>query len=337
MPLVSTTLPGTMKVIEITRPGAPEVLQLSVRPLPMPGKHELLIKVVAAGVNRPDIMQRQGLYPPPPGASDLPGLEIAGEIVATGAEVRHFQPGVNVCALVTGGGYAEYCLVHESSALPVPEGLSLTEAAALPETFFTVWVNVFQRGKLTAGETILVHGGTSGIGITTIILAKAFHARVIVTVGSETKRQAALKAGADAAINYHTEDFVSEVKRLTQGKGANIIVDLIAGEYAAKNMQAAAVEGRLIQIGVQGGTISALNIMPLMLKRLTWSGTTLRSRSIEDKAAIARDLKTHVWPLLAAGKIKLCIFKTFALEQAAEAHRLMESSQHIGKIVLLTE
>lgn len=331
---VADHTPNQMQVIEITAAGEPEVLQPAMRAVPTPAAGEILVKVIAAGVNRPDVMQRQGSYPPPAGASDLPGLEIAGEVVACGAGVQRWRPGDTVCALVAGGGYAQYCVVHESNALPVPQGLSLVEAAALPETFFTVWVNVFQRGKLSAGETVLIHGGTSGIGSVATLLAKAFCVKVIVTVGSEAKRQAALALGADAAINYRTEDFVAEVQRLTEGKGANVIVDLIAGDYAEKNMQATAVEGRIVQIGVQGGKIRELNIMPLMMKRLTWSGTTLRARSIEDKAAIARDLEARVWPLLDAGKIKPLIHKTFSLTQAAEAHRLMESSEHIGKIML---
>ncbi|WP_075181831.1 NAD(P)H-quinone oxidoreductase [Pantoea sp. 1.19] len=328
-------LPETMKVMAITAPGAPEVLTLEERPVPQPGAGELLVRIAAAGVNRPDVMQRQGSYPPPPGASDLPGLEFAGEVVAIGAEVKHYRPGDSVCALVAGGAYAEYAVVHESNALPVPAGLSLVEAAALPENFFTVWVNLFQRAKLAAGETVLIHGGTSGIGSVSTMLARAFGARPLVTVGSADKCRAALRFGADAAINYREQDFVAEVKRLTDDRGADVIVDLIAGDYAARNMQAAAVEGRIVQIGVQGGVINQLNIMPLMMKRLTWSGTTLRARSVADKAAIARDLLAQVWPLLSSGQIKPHIFNTFPLAEAARAHRLMESSEHIGKIMLV--
>ncbi|OFS98344.1 zinc-binding dehydrogenase [Serratia sp. HMSC15F11] len=326
--------PGTMKAIEISQPGAPEVLVVTERPMPVPQAGELLVKIAAAGVNRPDVLQRQGNYAPPPGASDIPGLEIAGEVVAIGEGVTHFALGDRVCALIAGGGYAEYCTVHESNALPVPAGLSLTEAAALPETFFTVWVNVFQRGHLKAGETVLIHGGTSGIGTVATMLAKAFCAQVITTVGSEEKRQASLALGADVAINYRSEDFVARTKDATDGKGADVIVDLIAGDYVAKNYQAAAMEGRIVQIGTQNGVVKELNLMPLLLKRLTHPGSTLRSRSVADKAQIAADLHEKVWPLLERGVLKPQIFKTFPLEQAAAAHALMESSEHIGKIML---
>lgn len=328
------SLPGSMKAIEISQPGEPEVLVVTERPLPTPQAGEILVKVAAAGVNRPDVLQRRGNYAPPPGTSDIPGLEIAGEVVALGEGVQRYALGDKVCALIAGGGYAEYCKVHESNALPVPVGFSMVEAAAIPETFFTVWVNVFQRGHLKAGETVLIHGGTSGIGTVATMLAKAFCAHVITTVGSEDKRQASLALGADVAINYRSEDFVERTKSATDGKGADVIVDLIAGDYLAKNYQAAAMEGRIVQIGTQNGVVKELNLMPLLLKRLTHTGSTLRSRSVEDKGQIAAELLEKVWPLLERGVLKPQIFKTFRLEQAAEAHALMESSEHIGKIML---
>lgn len=332
--MTATRLPEQMRVIEIAATGGPEMLQPAMRPLPEPAAGEILVRVAAAGVNRPDVLQRRGHYAPPPGASDIPGLEIAGEVVAVGEGVQHYRIGDSVCALIAGGGYAEYCRVHESNALPVPAGLSMTEAAAIPETFFTVWVNVFQRGHLQAGETVLIHGGTSGIGTVATLLAKAFCAHVITTVGSEEKRAASLALGADVAINYRTEDFVEQTMKATNGKGANVIVDLIAGEYVAKNYQAAAMDGRIVQIGTQNGVVKELNLMPLLLKRLTHTGSTLRARSVQDKAQIAADLRQKVWPLLERGAVKPHIFQTFPLEQAADAHRLMESSAHIGKIML---
>ncbi|CAI0737989.1 NAD(P)H-quinone oxidoreductase [Serratia entomophila] len=328
------SLPESMKAIEIDHPGEPEVLVLTDRPLPALQQGEILVKVAAAGVNRPDVLQRRGQYAPPPGASDIPGLEIAGEVVALGKGATNYAIGDRVCALIAGGGYAEYCKVHESNALPVPAGFSMAEAAAIPETFFTVWVNLFQRGHLKAGETVLIHGGTSGIGTVATLLAKAFCAHVITTVGSEEKRQASLALGADVAINYRSEDFVERTLSATDGRGADVIVDLIAGDYLAKNYQAAAMEGRIVQIGTQNGVVKELNLMPLLLKRLTHTGSTLRSRSVADKAQIAAELREKVWPLLERGVLKPQIFKTFALEQAAQAHALMESSAHIGKIVL---
>jgi putative PIG3 family NAD(P)H quinone oxidoreductase len=323
-----------MLVIEIRHSGGPEVLVPAFHPVPQPGSGCILVKVDAAGVNRPDVLQRQGLYPPPPGASQIPGLEIAGEVVALGGKTSRFNIGDKVCALVAGGGYAEYCTVHESNALPVPRGLSMAEAAAVPETFFTVWANLFQRGKLQAGETVLVHGGTSGIGTTATMLAKAFGATVIVTVGSEEKRRACLALGADLAINYHSEDFVEETKKFTNGNGADVVVDIVAGDYVARNYRVAALNGRIIQIGVQNGPAKDLNLMPMLAKRLTHTGSTLRSRSIQEKAQIAEELEQHVWPLLEQGKLKPLIFKSFRLEKAAEAHALLESGAHIGKIVL---
>ncbi|WP_416262197.1 NAD(P)H-quinone oxidoreductase [Gibbsiella quercinecans] len=331
------SLPITMKAIEIRQPGEPDVLVMTERPLPTLEQGEILVRVAAAGVNRPDVLQRRGQYAPPPGASDIPGLEIAGVVAAIGPGATRYAIGEQVCALIAGGGYAEYCKVHESNALPVPQGFSLLEAAAIPETFFTVWVNVFQRGHLKAGETVLIHGGTSGIGTVATMLAKAFCARVITTVGSEEKRQASLALGADVAINYRTADFVEQTRQATDGKGANVIVDLIAGDYVAKNYQAAAMDGRIVQIGTQNGIAKELNLMPMLVKRLTHSGSTLRPRSVEDKAQIAADLRQKVWPMMERGALKPQIFQTFPLEQAAAAHALMESSAHIGKIMLVLE
>jgi putative PIG3 family NAD(P)H quinone oxidoreductase len=276
------------------------------------------------------------MYPPPAGISGIPGLEIAGVVAALGAGVTRFSMGEEVCALVPGGGYAEFCLVHESNALPVPHGLGMTEAAALPETFFTVWANLFQRGKLQAGETVLIHGGSSGIGTTAIMLCRAFGATVLVTAGSEEKCRACLALGADLAINYRARDFVEETKRFTQGNGADIILDIIAGDYVARNYRAAAMNGRIVQIGVQAGPARELNLMAMLSKRLTHTGSTMRSRTVEEKAQIAQELEQHVWPLLRHGQIRPVIFKVFPLEQAAAAHALMESGTHIGKIVLVT-
>jgi NADPH:quinone reductase len=323
-----------MLAIDIRQPGGPEVLVPASHPISQPAKECILIRVAAAGVNRPDVMQRRGLYPPPPDASEIPGLEIAGEVALLGEGAARFKVGEKVCALVAGGGYAEYCVVHESNALPVPQGLSMVEAAALPETFFTVWTNLFQRGKLAAGETVLIHGGSSGIGTTATMLSKAFGATVLVTVGSEEKRQACLDLGADLAINYRTQDFVEETRKFTGGKGADVVVDIVAGDYVARNYRAAAQNGRIVQIGVQNGPAKELNLMPMLAKRLTHTGSTLRSRSIAEKAQIAQELEQHVWPLLQQGKLKPLIFRTFRLEEAAEAHALIEAGTHIGKIVL---
>ncbi|MFW5398518.1 NAD(P)H-quinone oxidoreductase [Yersinia sp. 1252 StPb PI] len=330
-----THLPANMVAIEITQSGGPEVLAAVQRPTPMPAAGEILVKVSAAGVNRPDVMQRRGQYAPPPGASDIPGLEVAGEVVAIAADVSRFKIGDRVCGLIAGGGYAQYCVIHETNALPIPSPLTDIEAAALPETFFTVWTNLFQRGHFSAGETVLIHGGSSGIGTTAILLSKAFGAQtVIVTVGSEEKRQACLKLGADVAINYHTQDFVTETKRATAGKGADVIVDLIAGEYVGRNYEAAAMNGRIVQIGTQNGNAKDLNLMLMLLKRLTHTGSTLRSRSVAEKALIAQELQKQVWPLLGKGNMKPQICQTFPLEEASKAHELMEGSTHIGKIVL---
>jgi NADPH2:quinone reductase len=328
------TLPSCMTAIGIRTPGGPEVLVPEERPVPSPGTGEVLVKVVAAGVNRPDVMQRRGLYPPPPGASDIPGLEIAGEVVALGAEIRRWKRGDQVMALVGGGGYAEFCLAHESHALPLPQGLSLTEGAATPETFFTVWHNVFERGALKAGETLLVHGGTSGIGTTAIQLAKAFGARVITSAGSDVKCDACRKLGADLAVNYKTEDFVAATKAFTDGKGADVILDMVGGDYIGRNYEAAAVEGRIVQIAFQAGPKATVDLMRLMLKRLHHTGSTLRSRSVSDKGAIARAIEQNVLPLISSKKVKPVIDSTFPLAQAAAAHARMETSEHIGKIVL---
>jgi len=326
-------IPSRMTVIGIKAPGGPEVLVPEQRAVPVPGDGEILVKVAAAGVNRPDVMQRKGLYPPPPGAPDIPGLEIAGEVVALGAGVKRWKIGDRVMALVIGGGYAEYALAHGSHALPV-SALPMIEAAAIPETFLTVWHNVFERGGLKAGETLLVHGGSSGIGTTAIQLAKQFGARVIITAGSEDKCAACRTLGADTAINYKTEDFVAVVKAATGGKGCDVILDMVGGDYIARNYEAAAVEGRIVQIAFMGSPKAEVNFMRLMLKRLHHTGSTLRSRSAADKGAIARAVEDNVLPLLSAGTVKPIIFKTFPLDQAAAAHALMETSAHIGKIVL---
>jgi NADPH:quinone reductase len=326
-------LPAQMTAIGIKASGGPDMLVPEKRPMPVPGDGEILVKVAAAGVNRPDVMQRMGLYPPPPGAPDIPGLEIAGEVVALGPNVKRCKLGDRVMALVVGGGYAEYCLAHESHALPVGT-LSMVEAAAIPETFFTVWHNMFERGGLKRGETLLIHGGSSGIGTAAIQLAKAFGARVITTAGSPEKCDACRKLGADVAVNYKTEDFVAATKTATGDKGAEVIVDMVGGDYIARNYEAAAVEGRIVQIAFQGSPKSTVDFRRIMLKRLHHTGSTLRSRSIPDKGAIARAVETNVLPLIAAGKVKPVIYKTFPLDAASAAHALMETSAHIGKIVL---
>jgi NADPH:quinone reductase len=329
-----TTLPSQMTAIAIRAPGGPEVLTPEQRPVPAPGAGDILVKVAAAGVNRPDVMQRMGQYPPPPGAPDIPGLEIAGEVVACGPQVTRWKVGDKVMALVVGGGYAEYCLAHESHALPVPPSLSLVEAAAIPETFFTVWYNAFERGRLAAGETVLIHGGTSGIGTTAIQLAKAFGAHAIATAGTPEKCEACRKLGAEAAFNYNTEDFVEATKKATGGRGADLILDIVGGDYIERNYEAAAVEGRILQIAFQSSPRATVDFRRLMVKRLTHTGSTLRARAIADKAAIARAVETKVLPLIAAGKVKPVIDSTFALREAAAAHARMDSSRHIGKIVL---
>ncbi|MEI9804793.1 MAG: NAD(P)H-quinone oxidoreductase [Pseudolabrys sp.] len=326
-------LPARMTAIGIKAPGGPEMLVPEERAVPTPAEGEILVKVAAAGVNRPDVMQRQGLYPPPPGAPDIPGLEIAGEVVALGSGVTRWKLGDRVMALVMGGGYAEYCLAHGSHALPVG-ATPIVEAAAVPETFLTVWHNVFERGGLKSGETLLVHGGSSGIGTAAIQIAKHFGARVIVTAGSQDKCEACRKLGADTAINYKTEDFVAATKTASGGKGADVILDMVGGDYIARNYEAAAVEGRIVQIAFQGSPKATVDFRRIMLKRLHHTGSTLRSRSVADKGAITRAVEDNVLPLLTAGKIKPLIFKTFPLKEAAAAHALMETSAHIGKIVL---
>ncbi|HMN51393.1 MAG: NAD(P)H-quinone oxidoreductase [Xanthobacteraceae bacterium] len=328
------SLPEQMTVIAVSTPGAPEVLKPEQRPVPKPEGTQILVRVLAAGVNRPDVMQRQGKYPPPPGAPDYPGLEIAGEVAALGANAKRWKLGDKVCALVAGGGYAEYAIVDESNALPVPKGFSFTEAAALPETFFTVWHNVFERGRLRAGETLLLHGGSSGIGTTAIMLAKAFGAKVIVTAGSKEKCDACVKLGADVAVDYKTQDFVALTKEHTGGKGADLIVDMVGGPYVDRNLDAAAVEGRIVQIATQQGFKVEMNLIKIMSKRLTYTGSTLRPRPVADKAAIAAALLEKAWPLLDQGKIRPVIDSTFPLAEAAKAHARMESSGHVGKIVL---
>ena len=326
------TLPATMTAIAISRPGGPDVLVAEQRPLPQPGPGEVLVKVAAAGVNRPDISQREGRYPPPPGASDLPGLEIAGEVVALGEGVTAWKLGDQVCALAHGGGYAQYCAVHESHALPVPKGLSMVEAAALPETFFTVWVNVFDMAGLKAGEWLLIHGGSSGIGTTAIMLAKAFGAKVIVTAGSDEKCDACRKLGADAAINYKTTDFVPAVKEITGGHGADVILDMVGGPYVERNHQCAAMDGRVTQIAMMQG--SKVDLRFMSQRRIRHMGSTLRPRTVPQKGAIAAALREKVWPLIEAGQIRPVMDSTFALVDASKAHERLETSQHIGKVVL---
>ena len=323
-----------MRVIQIEKPGGPEALRPAERARPEPKPHEILVKVAAAGVNRPDVLQRMGLYAVPPDASDLPGLEIAGEVVACGSAVRMWKPGDAVCALTHGGGYAEYCVTPEVQALPVPKGLSVVEAASLPETFFTVWSNVYDRGRLAPGESFLVQGGTSGIGVTAIQIAKAMGNRVFATAGSEEKCAACVRLGAEAAFNYKTQDFVAGVKAATGGKGVDVILDMAAGDFVPKELKALADDGRLVFIAFLRGMKTELDVNELMRRRLTLTGSTLRPRPVEFKGAIAASLRSRIWPLIEAGRIKPVIYKTYPLEQAAEAHRLMESSAHIGKIVL---
>ena len=333
--MTTPSIPSRMTAIEISEPGGPGVLVPAEREVPEPGPGEVLVAVEAAGVNRPDVMQRQGLYPPPPGASDIPGLEIAGTVAALGAGVDAPAVGSRVCALVSGGGYAEYCAAPAPLCLPVPAGLDPVEAAALPETFFTVWTNVFDRARLAEGESLLVHGGSSGIGTTAIQLAKAFGATVYVTAGSKSKCDACLALGADSAIDYRGEDFVERIGALTGGRGVDVVLDMVAGDYLARNLKCLAVEGRLVIIAVQRGPkVEQLNVLPIMLRRLTVTGSTLRPRSVEQKAAIAHALHAKVWPLLAAGTVRPIVHSRFPLSDAAGAHRLMESSEHIGKIVL---
>jgi NADPH:quinone reductase len=328
-------VPASMTAIEIGAPGPPEALRAVSRPVPQPGAQEVLIKVAAAGVNRPDVLQRRGAYPPPAGVSDIPGLEVAGEVVRRATGVTEPALGARICALVAGGGYAQYVVAPAAQCLPAPAALSLEEAAALPETFFTVYYNVFMRARLRSGETLLIHGGSSGIGTTAILLGKAFGARVIVTVGTGEKCAACRALGADAAINYKEEDFAARALALTGGRGADVILDIVGGEYLARNIAAAAVNGRIAIIGTQGGSKAELDLRALMMKRLWVGGSTLRPQSVQSKGEIAARLRQEVWPLLESGSLRPVIHARFPLTEAARAHALMESSAHIGKIVLL--
>ena len=330
-----TDLPQTMRVVEISKPGGPEVLVPGTRPVPTPGAGEILIKVAAAGVNRPDALQRAGNYPVPPGASDLPGLEAAGTVAAVGPGASRWKIGDRVCALLPGGGYAEYVVTPADHALPVPDSLDLTEAACVPETFFTVWINVFDRVGLQGGESLLVHGGSSGIGSTAIQLAAARGCRVFTTVGNAEKAAFCEGLGAERAINYREEDFVEEVKALTDGAGVNVVLDMVGGDYIARNIQALAPDGRLSFIAFLGGPKAEINFAQVMMKRLTITGSTLRPRTVAFKAEMARALEAEVWPLLASGRIAPKMHATFPLEDAAKAHALMESSTHMGKIALV--
>ncbi|MDK9698063.1 MAG: NAD(P)H-quinone oxidoreductase [Siculibacillus sp.] len=331
-----SALTATMTVIAVPAPGGPEALVAEIRRLPVPGPGEILVKVAAAGVNRPDVLQRQGGYPPPKGASDVPGLEFAGEVVDRGAGANRFALGDRVAALVPGGGYAEYAVVHETNAFAVPKGLSLVEAAAIPETFFTVWSNVFDRAGLKPGEVFLVHGGTSGIGVTAIQLARAFGATVIATAGGPEKAARCRDLGADLAIDYREQDFVKEVKDFTGGRGADVILDMVGGDYIERNHEAAAMEGRIVQIAFLRGPRATVNFGRIMMKRLVHTGSTLRARDVAFKAEIAAALEAKVRPLLEAGKVKVVVDSTFPLARAAEAHARMETNAHIGKIVLTT-
>jgi putative PIG3 family NAD(P)H quinone oxidoreductase len=323
-----------MIAIGITKPGGPDVLRPVETPVPQPAPREVLIRVAAAGVNRPDLMQREGKYPPPPGASDIPGLEVSGTVAACGGSVLRWKEGDLVCALVAGGGYAEYCVAPERQCLPIPSTVDLAPAAAMPETFFTVWTNVFERGRLRAGESFLVHGGASGIGTTAIQMAHAFGARVFATAGTDEKCAACETLGAERAINYHAADFAATVMPLTDGKGVDVILDMVGAPYFSRNVELLALEGRLVQIAVLRGAKAEINLVRLLRQRLTITGSTLRSRSVEEKGAIADAVEKAVWPLVEARKIRPVIYATFPLTRAAEAHRLMESGRHIGKIVL---
>ena len=331
---MSTALPAKMRAIEITQPGGPEVLKPCERPLPQTKPHEILVKVEAAGVNRPDLLQRAGHYPVPPGASDLPGLEVAGTVVALGSEAKIWKLGDKVCALTHGGGYAEYCAVPEVQALPAPKGWSMIEAASLPETCFTVYSNVFGRGGLKPGETFLVQGGASGIGVTAIQMVAAMGHRVFATAGNDDKCAACRKLGAEVAINYRTQDFAEEVKMATGGKGVDVILDMVGGDYVPRELKCLAEEGRLVMIAFLRGPKTELDLGELMRRRLTITGSTLRPRPVEFKGAVARSLRERVWPLIEAGRIRPVIFRTFPLADAAGAHRLLEAGEHVGKIVM---
>jgi putative PIG3 family NAD(P)H quinone oxidoreductase len=324
-----------MIAIEITKPGSPEVLVATERSTPSPAPGEVLIKVATAGVNRPDLMQRMGQYPPPPGITDIPGLEVAGTIEEVGANVREWSVGDRVCALVAGGGYAEYCVAPAPQCLPIPANVDVVHAAAIPETFFTVWANVFERGRLTAGESLLVHGGSSGIGTSAIQIAHALGARVFATAGSMEKCRACEDLGAEQGINYREADFVAVLKKLTDGRGVDVVLDMVGGDYVPRNMDVLAMDGRMVSIAVQGGVKAQINLLTMMQKRLTLTGSTLRTRPVAEKGAIAQAVKAHVWPLLEGGYVSPVIHATFPLRDAAEAHRVMESGSHIGKLVLV--
>jgi NADPH:quinone reductase len=328
------SVPVDMTVVEIAAPGGPEQLKPVRRPVPRPGNEEVLVRVAAAGVNRPDVMQRQGRYPPPAGASDIPGLEIAGEIVALGPMVNGLSLGDKVTALLPGGGYAEYAIAAAPLCLAVPAGISMVEAAAIPETFFTVWTNLFDRGRCKSGETVLIHGGTSGIGTTAIQLASALGARVFATAGSDEKARACERLGAVRGINYRTEDFVAVMREATADKGVDVTLDMVAGSYVARNLEIAALEGRIVVISLLGGSRAEVNMGMILTKRLTLTGSTLRSRTVAQKAEVAAEVQRNVWPLLSAGRVRPVVHATFPLAEASEAHRLMETSNHIGKIVL---
>jgi NADPH:quinone reductase len=328
------SLPSEMKVVHIVAPGGPEQLQPAMRPVPTPGEGEVLVRVEAAGVNRPDVMQRQGRYPPPPGASDLPGMEIAGEIVSVGNKVSGVAVGDKITSLLPGGGYATYAIAAAPLCMPIPKGLSMVEAAAIPETFMTVWTNLFERGGCKAGDTVLIHGGTSGIGTTAIQLAAARGAKVYATAGSADKARACEKLGAVRGIDYRNEDFVEVIKAATQGYGIDVTLDMVAGSYVQRNIDVAAIEGRIVTISMLGGSKAEINMGQVLVRRVTLTGSTLRARTVAQKAAVADAMRHNVWPLIESGKVKPVIFKTFPLNEASEAHRLMESSNHIGKIVL---
>jgi putative PIG3 family NAD(P)H quinone oxidoreductase len=324
-----------MRVIEVSQPGGPDVLVIGERPTPSVAAGEVLIKVAAAGVNRPDVMQRLGKYPPPPGAPDTIGLEVAGTIAEVASDVREWRVGDQVCALVAGGGYAEYCVAPAPQCLPVPNGMDLVKAAAIPETFFTVWTNVFERGRLQRGESILIHGGSSGIGTTAIQLARANGARVFATAGSDDKCRACEGLGAERCVNYRDEDFVSAVRTATSDRGVDVVLDMVGGEYFARNLSVLATDGRLVEIATQHGAKAEINIVAIMQRRLTVTGSTLRPRSVAEKGAIAAALRTHVWPLLESGRVAPVVHATFPLADAAAAHRMLESSAHVGKLVLV--
>jgi NADPH2:quinone reductase len=328
------SIPTSMRAIEISSPGAPDVLRVTQRPVPVPAAGEVLIEVAAAGVNRPDVFQRKGAYAPPPGASDIPGLEVAGHIVALGSGVQEWKTGDAVCALVSGGGYAEYVNAPAVQCLPVPRGLSLIEASGLPETFFTVWVNVFQRAALKGDESLLVQGGSSGIGVTAIQLGRAFGHRVFATAGSEEKCRQCEALGAERAIDYRKEDFVEVIRQATGGRGVDVILDMVGGDYVPRELACMATDGRLSLIAFLGGSKTTLDMNDIMRRRLTITGSTLRPREVEFKGSVARELREKVWPLIESGRIRPVIYRTFGLEQASEAHALMESSTHVGKILL---